>query len=62
MYFNREEPPGGSVNKLLLLLLLLLFCSYSWMCICGNLSDGNKTSSETSSEIFKRKKQKKTKH
>ena len=29
MYFNREEPPSGSVNKpllLLLLLLLLLFC------------------------------------
>ena len=26
MYFNREEPPSGSVNKpLLLLLLLLLF-------------------------------------
>ena len=24
MYFNREEPPGGSVNKPLLLLLLLL--------------------------------------
>ena len=43
MYFNREEPPGGSVNKLLLLLLLLLFCSYSWMCICGNWSDENKS-------------------
>ena len=24
MYFNREEPPGGSVNKPLLLLLLVL--------------------------------------
>ena len=24
MYFNREEPPSGSVNKPLLLLLLLL--------------------------------------
>ena len=43
MYFNREEPPGGSVNKLLLLLLLLLFCSYSWVCICGNWSDENKS-------------------
>ena len=30
MYFNREEPPSGSVDKplllLLLLLLLVLFC------------------------------------
>ena len=25
MYFNREEPPSGSLNKPLLLLLLLLF-------------------------------------
>ena len=31
MYFNREEPPGGSVNKPLLLLLLLLLSSIEFL-------------------------------
>ena len=32
MYFNREEPPSGSVNNPLLLLLLLLLLLSS---VCG---------------------------
>ena len=47
MYFNREEPPSGSVNKpllLLLLLLLLLFNVILHFKVCVGVSRGIKHS------------------